>query len=91
MRQLIESKTSLDSVDPISLSRQWLEVQKLRKKMKRRIDTRASKGRRLRYQIHQPLISFMAPIEDCPYEDSAKDALFSSLFNQRKYQESSDS
>ncbi|XP_015792490.1 protein AATF [Tetranychus urticae] len=87
LRQLIESKTSVDSVDPISLSRQWLEVQKLRKKMKRKIDTRASKGRRIRYKVHQPLISFMAPIEDGNYEDSAKDKLFASLFAQRKVQE----
>lgn len=85
LRQLIESKTSADSLDPLTLSRRWLEVQKLRSKMKKKIDTKASKGRKIRYQVHNPLISFMAPVDDCTYEDNARDALFASLFGKLKY------
>lgn len=80
LHQLIESKTPTDSLDPVALSRRWLEVQKLRSKMKKKIDTKASKGRRIRYQVHNPLISFMAPVDNCSYEEETKDALFSSLF-----------
>ncbi|XP_074593249.1 protein AATF-like [Brevipalpus obovatus] len=85
LRQLIESKTSADSLDPVTLSRRWLEVQKLRSKMKKKIDTKASKGRKIRYQVHNPLISFMAPVDDCTYENNAIDALFASLFGKLKY------
>ncbi|XP_062570249.1 protein AATF-like [Saccostrea cucullata] len=47
LRELIERKTS-DINDPIALSRQWLEIQRLRNKVKRKVETRASKGRKIR-------------------------------------------
>lgn len=84
LRQLIESKTPADSLDSTALSRRWLEVQKLRSKMKKKIDTKASKGRKIRYQVHNQLIGFMAPIDTCTYEEETKDALFASLFNKKK-------
>ena len=33
----------------IYFNRQWLEIQKLRNKVKKKIDSKASKGRRIRY------------------------------------------
>merc|ERR1712130_110867 len=42
--------------------RQWLKVQRLRSKMKKKVDTRASKGRKVRYDIHSKLVNFMAPV-----------------------------
>ena len=38
-----------ETTDPIAMGRQWLELQKLRTKVKRTVDTRASKGRKIRY------------------------------------------
>lgn len=63
LRELIEFK-SADVTDPVQLGRQWLQLQNLRSKMKRKIDTRATKGRKIRYVVHSKLVNFMAPIED---------------------------
>lgn len=49
LRELIERKTSYsESSDPIEMGRQWLELQKLRTKAKKKTDTKASKGRKMR-------------------------------------------
>lgn len=82
LRELIERKTS-DINDPIALSRQWLEIQRLRNKVKRKVETKASKGRKIRYHIHPKLVNFMAPKETCNWSDEARDDLFKSLFGQR--------
>lgn len=61
LRELVERKTSSVS-DPIELSRRAIELQKLRSQNKRKVDTKASKGRKIRYDIHKPMVNFMAPI-----------------------------
>lgn len=84
LREIIERKTS--NVDnPVALSRQWLEIQKLRKKVKRKVDTRASKGRKIRYDVIPKLVNYMAPLDKSTYSDEAKTELFGSLFGQKKY------
>lgn len=60
LRELIERKTS-SVTDPIALGQQWLQLQKVRAKAKKKVDTRASKGRKTRYDIHAKLVNFMAP------------------------------
>jgi protein AATF/BFR2 len=80
LRELIETKTSSDMNDPIALSRKWIEIQKLRNKMKRKVDTKASKGRKVRYDVHSKLVNFMAPIDYSTYSEEAKNDLFNSLF-----------
>ncbi|KAJ8299663.1 hypothetical protein KUTeg_023723 [Tegillarca granosa] len=70
LRELIERKTS-DINDPIALSRQWLEIQKMRNKVKKKVDTRASKGRKTRYNVHSKLVNFMAPVDNCSWTDDA--------------------
>ncbi|XP_011702577.1 PREDICTED: protein AATF isoform X3 [Wasmannia auropunctata] len=84
IRDLIEYKSS-DVTDPIQLSKQWIQLQNMRKKMKRKIDTRATKGRRVRYNVHNKLINFMAPItiRDV-WTDNAKNELYNSLFGKIK-------
>jgi protein AATF/BFR2 len=79
LRELIERK-SIDVTDPVQLGRQWLELQKLRSKMKRKKDTRATKGRKIRYVVHPKLVNFMAPISHSVYSEEAKTELFNSLF-----------
>ncbi len=82
LRELIERKT-VGVTDPSQLGRHWLQVQRLRSKAKKNnVDTRASKGRKARYDIHQKLINFMAPNQKIGWSDSAKNELFSSLFGQ---------
>jgi protein AATF/BFR2 len=60
--------------------RQWVALQKYRSKMKRKIDTRATKGRKIRYTVIPKLVNFMAPCDKGIWSEEAKDELFSSLF-----------
>ncbi|ODN04313.1 Protein AATF [Orchesella cincta] len=83
LRELIERKTS-NVNDPIQLSHHWLELQKLRSKLKRKVDTKASKGRKIRYDVHSKLVNFMAPQDNCTMSTAAVKELFSSLFGKMK-------
>lgn len=87
LRDLIEYKSS-DVTDPIQLSKQWIQLQNMRKKMKRKVDTRATKGRRVRYNVHNKLVNFMAPITVYDtWTDNAKNELYNSLFGKIKSME----
>uniref|UniRef100_A0A4W3IRH3 Apoptosis antagonizing transcription factor n=1 Tax=Callorhinchus milii TaxID=7868 RepID=A0A4W3IRH3_CALMI len=73
LRELIERKTSaVDPNDQIAMGRQWLAIQRLRSKIKRKVDTKASKGRKVRYHVHNKLVSFMAPIDHSAMNDEAR-------------------
>ncbi|XP_069827579.1 protein AATF [Dendropsophus ebraccatus] len=81
LRELIERKTtSLDPNDQVAMGRQWLAIQKLRSKIKKKVDTKASKGRKVRYHVHNKLVSFMAPIGSSTMNDEARNELYQSLF-----------
>ncbi|OWF50744.1 protein AATF-like [Mizuhopecten yessoensis] len=82
LRELIERKAA-DTNNPVALSRHWLEIQKMRKKVKKNVDTKASKGRKTRYEIHKKLVNFMAPEDRCLWTDESRDDLFKSLFGKR--------
>ncbi|XP_060070017.1 protein AATF-like [Ylistrum balloti] len=88
LRELIERKAA-DTDNPVALSRHWLEIQKLRKKVKKNVDTKASKGRKTRYEVHKKLINFMAPEDRCSWTDESRDDLYKSLFGKRFQQSSS--
>lgn len=62
LKELIEFKSS-DITDPVQLGQQWIKLQNLRSKMKRKLDTKATKGRKIRYAVHPKLINFMAPMD----------------------------
>ncbi|XP_071621231.1 protein AATF [Heliangelus exortis] len=81
LREFIERKTtSVDPNDQVAMGRQWLAIQKLRSKIKKKVDRKASKGRRIRYHVHSKLVSFMAPIDHCTMNDDARTELYRSLF-----------
>ena len=50
---------------------------------KKTVDTRASKGRKIRYTVHEKLQNFMAPEDRTTWTDSARREFFGSLFGQR--------
>ena len=52
-------------------------------KAKRHVDTKASKGRKMRFNVHEKLQNFMAPEDRRSWEESAIDRLFGTLFGQR--------
>ncbi|XP_032072473.1 protein AATF isoform X1 [Thamnophis elegans] len=84
LRELIERKTtSLDPNDQVAMGRQWLAIQKLRSKIRKKVDTKASKGRKIRYHVHSKLLSFMAPIDHCTMNDDARTELYRSLFGKQ--------
>ena len=83
LKELIERKSNIDADDPVAAGRRWLELQKLRTKIKRKVDTRASKGRKVRYDVHTKLVSFMAPQNVGTMGDQARNNLFATLFGQK--------
>ncbi|GAM89905.1 hypothetical protein ANO11243_079450 [Dothideomycetidae sp. 11243] len=52
-------------------------------KTRRVVDTKASKGRKLRYTVHEKLLNYMAPRETGSWGDRQAEELFSSLFGRR--------
>jgi len=79
LRELIEYKTSTDE-NQSEITQKFIELQKVRNKMKKKVDTRASKGRKIRYVVHNKLVNFMPQRDTSNYTDEAKDELYSSLF-----------
>jgi hypothetical protein len=70
------------------MTRKYLTLRKLRKKRKKNVDRRASKGRKIKYIIHEKLVNFMAPQPNrypLAYTETANQ-LFSSLFGQKPSQ-----
>jgi protein AATF/BFR2 len=52
-------------------------------KTRKHVDRKASKGRKLRYTVHEKLQNFMAPEDRRSWEEHAIDRLFGSLFGQK--------
>ncbi|CAF0752490.1 unnamed protein product [Brachionus calyciflorus] len=85
LRELIERKSNNIS-DPIELSRKSIELQRLRSKNKKKVDTKASKGRKIKFDIHKPLVNFMAPIYRVTMSEEARNELYRSLFGGNQQQ-----
>ncbi|KAK0672946.1 apoptosis-antagonizing transcription factor [Cercophora samala] len=52
-------------------------------KVRKQVDRKASKGRKLRYTVHEKLQNFMAPEDRRGWEEHAIDRLFGALFGQK--------
>lgn len=48
-------------------------------KVKRTVDTKASKGRKMKYNVHEKLQNFMAPEDRGSWSNRARDEFFASL------------
>ncbi|PSS03473.1 apoptosis-antagonizing transcription factor [Coniella lustricola] len=59
----------------------WTAVKEA--KTRKQVDRRASKGRKLRFTVHEKLQNFMAPENRKGWEEEAIDRLFGTLFGQR--------
>lgn len=79
LRELIEYKSNVDE-NQAEITQKFIELQKVRSKMKKKVDTRASKGRKIRYVVHNKLVNFMPPNDTGTYTDEARDELFNSIF-----------
>ena len=79
LRELIEYKSNIDE-NQSEITKKFIELQKVRNKMKKKVDTRASKGRKIRYIVHNKLVNFMPPKDESEYTEEAKNELYNSLF-----------
>ncbi|KAF9258902.1 TRAUB-domain-containing protein [Marasmius fiardii PR-910] len=72
LRDVIDARNGTGTND-------WMLVQKERK-AKKKVDTKASKGRKLRYEVHEKLRNFMVPITvRRTWHEEQIDELFSSV------------
>ncbi|KAF5355323.1 hypothetical protein D9758_006031 [Tetrapyrgos nigripes] len=72
LRDVIDAKEASGGDD-------WMVIQK-QKKAKKKVDTKASKGRKLRYEVHEKLQHFMAPVAvRGAWHEEQIDELFASL------------
>lgn len=61
LKEFLETGMS-ETNDSIEMTRQFLALRALQSKVKKNVDRKASKGRKLRYAEHEKLVSFMAPM-----------------------------
>ena len=50
LEEVLKAKVSL-SDNMTDVSRKWIEIQNLRRKAKKKVDKKASKGRKIRYEV----------------------------------------
>ncbi|KAG8732997.1 rRNA-processing protein bfr2 [Ceratobasidium sp. 428] len=72
LRDVIDSRTGTDGAED------WTTRQRL-KKAKKVVDTKASKGRKLRYEVHEKLQNFMVPVPTGTWHEEQIDELFANL------------
>ncbi|XP_047502828.1 protein AATF-like [Penaeus chinensis] len=79
LEEVLKAKVAL-SEDMTDVSRKWIEIQNLRKKAKKKVDTKASKGRKIRFDVMSKLQQYLAPCYPPQMDDGATNILFASLF-----------
>ncbi|RKP15437.1 apoptosis-antagonizing transcription factor, partial [Piptocephalis cylindrospora] len=89
LRELIEAKTAGHSTassveDPAAVGMRLAALKLQSKKNKKQVDRRASKGRKLRYEIHEKLVNFMVPIPTNTWRPEMVDELIGGLFGARQ-------
>ncbi|OLL25423.1 Protein bfr2 [Neolecta irregularis DAH-3] len=72
-----------DLIDRKMLDSSDINANLIKKEKNVAVDTKASKGRKLRYHVHEKLLNFMAPTPSGLWHDGQTDELFSSLFGKK--------
>jgi len=67
----------------------WATFKALQQKNKKKkvVDTKASKGRKIRYHVHEKIQNFMVPIEMGTWHEEMTNELFKSLFGRNTTKE----
>ncbi|KAG4032703.1 hypothetical protein MFRU_006g01680 [Monilinia fructicola] len=60
---------------------QWTAVKEA--KTRKNVDTKASKGRKMKFTVHEKLQNFMAPEDRNTWEDTARDRFFATLLGRK--------
>jgi protein AATF/BFR2 len=85
LRDLVEQRMSssdavTNGLDSLHLQIPTRPTSGMRKdKVRKDVDTKASKGRKMRYNVHEKLQNFMAPEDRGTWTDRARDEFFASL------------
>ncbi|KAK6210971.1 traub domain-containing protein [Colletotrichum tabaci] len=82
LKELVEQRTS-DTGNGAAAQPtvRWAAMKEA--KTKKHVDRRASKGRKMRFNVHEKLQNFMAPEDRRAWEQDAVDRLFGTLFGQK--------
>ncbi|KAK2048088.1 TRAUB-domain-containing protein [Colletotrichum somersetense] len=85
LKELVEQRTSDTGGGGSGAAAQptvrWAAMKEA--KTKKHVDRRASKGRKMRFNVHEKLQNFMAPEDRRAWEQDAIDRLFGTLFGQK--------
>jgi len=83
LKELLEQRSieSASSVQVDQVAQQWQAAREA--KTRKNVDTKASKGRKMRYTVHERLQNFMAPEDKASWGERRIDELFGSLLGQR--------
>lgn len=84
LKELVDQRT-LDSAsgttDGAGVTVRWAALKEA--KTRKQVDRKASKGRKLRFTVHEKLQNFMAPEDRRSWEQDAIDRFFGTLFGQK--------
>ncbi|KAL2019878.1 hypothetical protein VTK56DRAFT_9053 [Thermocarpiscus australiensis] len=82
LKELVDQRSSDTGAPGESVATvRWAALKET--KTRKHVDRKASKGRKLRYTVHEKLQNFMAPEDRRSWEEHAIDGLFGSLFGQK--------
>ncbi|KZL80544.1 traub domain-containing protein [Colletotrichum incanum] len=82
LKELVEQRTSdTGNGTAAQPTVRWAAMKEA--KTKKHVDRRASKGRKMRFNVHEKLQNFMAPEDRRAWEQDAIDRLFGTLFGQK--------
>lgn len=83
LKELVDQRTSDTAAggDASVPTVRWTAIKEA--KTRKQVDRRASKGRKLRFTVHEKLQNFMAPEDRRSWENEAIDRLFGTLFGQK--------
>ncbi|TPX67238.1 hypothetical protein SpCBS45565_g03944 [Spizellomyces sp. 'palustris'] len=83
LKELIETRMA-DTDDPVLLGMKFAQLKQMQQKQKKKkkVDTKASKGRKVRYHVHEKLQNFMAPEPKGTWHEEMVDELFAALLGQ---------
>lgn len=84
LKELVEQRmadSSAVGTDAAQGMPQWAAVKEA--KTRKKVDTKASKGRKMKYTVHEKLQNFMAPEDRCTWEPEAVDRFFGTLLGRR--------
>jgi protein AATF/BFR2 len=78
LRDVIDARSG-NGTSGIGDDNDWLRAQQKARKARKKVDTKASKGRKLRFGVHEKLQNFMVPVQSAGWHEEQIDELFASL------------